>query len=302
MTNNLALVPAAAPLLPSPSNFEAYARAVQQWPMLDEAEEKRLIQQWRDHGSREAARELVASHLRLVVRVVRDHRGYGLPEGDLAQEGTVGLMRAVHKFDPSVGVRLAAYALRWIEAEIKEFIFRNWRLVKLGGTSAMKKLFFGYRHTMASLRELHVDRAAGVTPEEVAQAMGLSEAQVRQARAYFSGRDLALESPGPEGSDGPSDALMLEALPANQDTPEVLAEEENRQQAVHRLVHQAMARLPERDRAILTARKMLSPPQGLAELGVQWGVSAERVRQIENKAAAALAKELKALGAVQLLA
>lgn len=302
MTNNSALVPAASPLLPSPSNFEAYARAVQQWPMLDEGEEKRLINDWREKGDRNAARELVASHLRLVVRVVRDHRGYGLPEGDLAQEGTVGLMRAVHKFDPAVGVRLAAYALRWIEAEIREFIFRNWRLVKLGGTSAMKKLFFGYRQTVASLRELHADRAAGVSPEEVAEAMGLNEQQVRQARAYFSGRDLALEGPRADDAETPSDALMLEALPSNHETPAALAEEEDRQSAVRTLVHQALSGLPERERAILIARKMTTPAVGLAELGAKWGVSAERVRQLENKATSTLAKELKALGASQLLA
>lgn len=301
MTNNLVVSPAASTLLPSPSNFEAYARAVQQWPMLDESEEKRLVRDWREKGDRTATWELVASHLRLVVRVVRDHRGYGLPEGDLAQEGTVGLMRAVQKFNPSVGVRLAAYALRWIEAEIKEFIFRNWRLVKLGGTAAMKKLFFGYRQTVASLRDLKADRTASVTADEVAQTMGLGEEQVRQARAYFSGRDLALEGPAGDDTESPSDALMLEALPSNQDTPEMLVEEQDRQAAVHSLVHRALAKLPERERAILVARKMTSPAKGLAELGAQWGVSAERVRQIENKAAIALGKELQALGAGGLL-
>lgn len=301
MTNNLMALSQGA-LLPSPSNFEAYARAVQQWPMLSGEDEARLIAAWRQDGNRDAARDLVASHLRLVVRVVRDHRGYGLSDGDLAQEGTVGLMRAVHKFDPQVGVRLAAYALRWIEAEIKEFIFRNWRLVKLGGTSAMKKLFFGYRQTVASLRDMKADRSSGVTPEEVAKAMGLTEGQVSQARAYFSGRDLALEAPRDEEEVAPSDALMLEALPDAAQTPAAWAEETDRQAVVVALVQGALAQLTERDRDILVARKMTTPAVGLVELGQKWGVSAERVRQIESRAAQALAKALAPKGAAELLA
>lgn len=303
MSNNLALA-GGTHLLPSPSQFDAYARAVQQWPMLAADEEARLFRAWRDHGDREAARELVGSHLRLVVRVVRDHRGYGLSDGDLAQEGTVGLMRAVHRFDPSVGVRLAAYAIRWIEAEIREFIFRNWRQVRLGGTAAMKKLFFGYRQTVGALRDLRADRPAGVTPEEVARAMGLTEAQVEQARAYFAGRDLALDAPAPgaDGETGPSDALMLEALPAEEATPAARVEEADRLRAVQDTVQRALAELPERDRAILVARKMQSPARGLADLGEEWGISAERVRQVEAKALARLTARLADLGAPALLA
>lgn len=299
---NIALASSTDLTLPSPSQFEAYARAVQQWPMLSEEEERRLISAWRENQDRGAARDLVASHLRLVVRVVRDHKGYGLSEGDLAQEGTVGLMRAVHKFDPSVGVRLAAYAVRWIEAEVREFIFKNWRLVRLGGTSAMKKLFFGYRATVASLREMKADRSAGVTAEEVSQAMGLTEDQVHQARAYFGGRDLGLEGPRSDDDDSPSDALMLEALVDDNAGVAAQVEETDRVAAVHRAVHQAVARLPERDRAVLMARRLTSPPKGLAELGGELNISAERVRQIEQRAAARLAVLLEEQGAQALVA
>jgi len=299
---NIAVLPSTGLSLPSPSQFEAYARAVQQWPMLSEEEERRLVQAWREHRDRDAARDLVASHLRLVVRVVRDHKGYGLSEGDLAQEGTVGLMRAVHKFDPAVGVRLAAYAVRWIEAEVREFIFKNWRLVRLGGTAAMKKLFFGYRATVASLRDMKADRAAGVTAEEVSQAMGLTEEQVQQARAYFGGRDLALEGPRSDEDDSPSEALMLEALVDDSEGMAAQVEEADRVEAVQRAVRQAVEQLPERDRQVLMARRLSSPAKGLAELGGELGISAERVRQIEQRAAARLAVLLQEQGAHTLVA
>jgi RNA polymerase sigma factor (sigma-70 family) len=140
------------PRLPSPLNFEAYARAVQALPFLDDARERELAMAWKTTQDKGAAWELVMAHLRLVVRVVRDQAGYGLSPGDLAQEGTVGLMKAVHRFDPDRGIRLAAYAIKWIEAEVREYIMRNWRLVRLGSGSAMKKLFFGYRQALTSLR------------------------------------------------------------------------------------------------------------------------------------------------------
>ena len=302
MTNSTALQLTGQALLPPPSQFEAYARAVQQCPMLTEEREHELVAAWRQTQDGQAARELVMSHLRLVVRVVRDHRGYGLPEGDLAQEGTVGLMRAVHRFDPSVGVRLAAYAVRWIEAEIREFIFKNWRLVKLGGTAAMKKLFFGYRQTVTSLQEMGEQREPGVSPQVVAQAMGLTAEQVERAQAYFGGRDLALEAPAQDGEEGPSDALMLEALPALDDSPASRIEEQDRVSAVQAMVRSALAALPERDRTILVARRLTSPPRGLAEVGSDLGISAERVRQLENRAVKALEQSLASSGAPELLA
>lgn len=287
-------------LLPSPTDFEAYARFVQKWPMLSAGEEARLIKAWHEEGDRLAARDLVTSHLRLVVRVVRAHRGYGLSSGDLAQEGTVGLMRAVQKFNPLVGVRLAAYALRWIEAEIREFIFKNWRMVRLGGTAAMKKLFFGYRQTVASLKKMDADRKVGVTAAEVARAMGLTAEQVDQARQYFDGRDTALESPRFEDSEAPSDALMLEALPSGENHAEAY-EEEDRQAAITSVVRQALNRLPERDRAVVIARQLTVPPVGLVDLGKQWGISAERVRQVEKRASQRLLENLKENRAHQLL-
>ena len=269
--------------------------------MLGAAEEERLVAAWQVRGDREAARTLVLSHLRLVVRVVRDHSGYGLPEGDLAQEGTVGLMRAVHKFDPGVGVRLAAYALRWIEAEIREFIFRNWRLVRLGSASAMRRLFFGYRQTLAALNAAHADRPLGVSPQEVADAMGVAREHVETIRGYFGGRDLALDAPPSNGGPDPTEAWLLEGATGPM-SPEHHAEEASSRTATALAVHEALAQLKPRDRAILTARRLQDPPVGLAELGQRWSVSAERIRQIEARAAQALEAHLRQAGAQALIA
>lgn len=288
---------------PSPSNFEAYARMANAMPMLEEKREEALVQAWREHQDADAARELVLSHLRLVVRVVRDHRGYGLPEGDLAQEGTVGLMRAVHRFDPRVGVRLAAYAVRWIEAEVREFIFKNFRMVRLGASSAMKKLFFGYRKTLAALREMGDERGPEVSSQDMAKAMGVTVEQAEVARAFFTGRDLGWEAPSQDAEEGagPSDGLMLQALPLEHETPATLVEGDSTRQAIVRSVQAALSDLSERDQAIVRARRLTTPAVGLAELGAQWGISAERVRQIEQRAVKLLETSLHAAGAPALL-
>lgn len=283
-----ALVPTA---LPSPSNFEAYARAVQQLPMLSAAQEKAYVAAWADHADRDAARELVLSHLKLVVKVVRAHRGYGLPEGDLAQEGTVGLMRAVHRFDPAVGVRLAAYAVRWIEAEIREFIFRSWRLVRMGGSAGAKKLFFGYRQTVEALRKMGADdRPKNVTAQDIATAMDLPLSQVHQAEAYFRGRDVALLAPA--DGEGASEQISLESVASDVAGPQELHEVSSMRASTQLAVRHALDTLPERDRDILIARKLQTPPVGLQELGDRLGISAERVRQLELRAMKAMKEQL----------
>lgn len=307
MTNIAPVVPSGGmPVpaqFPSPTNFEAYARMAHAWPMLKEQREEALVKAWREHQDAEAARELVLSHLRLVVRVVRDHRGYGLPEGDLAQEGTVGLMRAVHRFDPKIGVRLAAYAVRWIEAEIREFIFKNFRMVRLGTSSAMKKLFFGYRKTLASLRQMGSERQVELSDQDMANAMGVTTEQVEIARAFFTGKDLGWDMPAQDTEEevGSNQAMMLQALPLDHDTPETLVETNSTRQAIVRSVQAALSCLPERDQAIVRARRLSSPPVGLAELGAHWGISAERVRQLEQRAVKILEKSLREAGAPALL-
>lgn len=285
--NTTALVPSSAlPVsqLPSPMDFPAYERAVQAIPMLSEAREKELVRAWCETKDREAARELVLSHLRLVTKAVKDHRGYGLPEGDLAQEGTVGLMRAVHGFDSRHGVRLAAYAWKWIEAEIREYIFRSWRLVRLGSGTTMRKLFFGYRKTMEGLRKWSPDRPVGVSAEDVARAMDLPEDQVLLAAQYFGGSDLPLLGADDEDA-GSADRLMLEAIPFNAPLgPEDVAEQLIDEDLGRRAISIAWQDLDERSREILSARRFAEPAIPLREVAQQWGVSIERARQIEHAA------------------
>ena len=270
--------------LPSPMDFHAYERAVQAIPMLTEEREKELVEAWRDRQDREAARELVLAHLRLVTKAVKDHRGYGLSEGDLAQEGTVGLMRAVHGFDHRHGVRLAAYAWKWIEAEIREYIFRSWRLVRLGSGTTMRKLFFGYRKTLDGLRKWSPDRPVGVSVEDVAHAMDIPQDQVQIAAQYFSGQDIALI--GQDEDDAPDeDRLMLEALPmAGAPQPDEIVERYSDDELGRQAICVAWQALDDRSQKILTARRLVEPATPLREVAQEWGVSIERARQIEHAA------------------
>jgi RNA polymerase sigma-32 factor len=282
-TTSLVTVPVT---LPSPVDFDAYLRAVNDIPMLSHDRETDLVQAWRNNQDRDAARELVLSHLRLVTKVVKDHRGYGLPEGDLVQEGTVGLMRAVKGFDPSHGVRLASYALKWIEAEIREYIFKSWRLVRLGGGATMKKLFFGYRKTVDSLRKWSPDRPIGIGSADVAKVMGVSSEDAAVALSYFSGKDLSLAIPD-DGEDGASHSLLLgevSAASVADNDPARITEDENDGVMGRRALAIAWDTLDHRSQGVLSDRRLSDPPLPLREVAEKWSVSIERIRQIEQSA------------------
>lgn len=282
--------------LPSPTDFGSYARAVQELPMLTQAEENALTQRWHEHQDKQAAWRLVMAHLRLVVRVVRAHSGYGLPAADLAQEGTVGLMKAVRRFDPARGVRLGVYALQWIEAEVREYVVHNWRMVRLGSTAAMKKLFFGYRKTVATLRGWGEDRDVAPTAAAIAKAMDLTPDQVRHAEAFFRGQDVALTGPGVDGSDQDRDDLVHTIWGQSSTvTPEEAASDADFHSVRHQALEHVMTQLPARDRAIFRARRLSDPATGLVELGRQYEISAERVRQIEARAFETITAKLQPL-------
>lgn len=281
--------------LPSPTDFSAYARAANDMPFLSEDEERACVSAWNESRDQEAARRLVLSHLRLVIRVVKGHEGYGLSPGDLAQEGTVGLMKAVHRFSPAVGVRLAIYAIRWIEAEIREFIFRNLRQVRLSSTKSLRKLFFGYRQAVQRLQAWTGEvRATTLTPQEWAQALGVSEDDVHQIEQYFGGQDqslmMTLDTDGDTGTVKAQERPLRDRLPTPFQSHDELAndpamvveilDEDSQTTALH----QAMSELSPRDQAIVKSRWLTTPPRGLAELGREWGISAERVRQVEMQA------------------
>lgn len=279
------LVPAAPTTLPSPVDFEAYSRAVNALPMLSEARERELALAWRDHQDKNAARELVLAHLRLVTRVVKDHRGYGLPDADLAQEGAVGLMKAVRGFDPLRGIRLAAYAIRWIEAEIREFIFRSWRLVRLAGGATMKKLFFGYRRTVEALREHGSERPVGVSPQDIAKALGVDDKSAAMAMEYFAGSDDSMSLLESDADAGRANVLEAQASNvANEEhetDPMAIVGKLRDDDMARRAMARAWEGLDERSRGVLAARRFSEPAVPLREVSEKWGVSIERARQIE---------------------
>src|SRR2546427_3638610 len=265
--------------VPMPTgSLEAYVQTVNRFPILSAEEERALAQRFRAEGDLEAARSLVLSHLRLVVAVARGYLGYGLPHADLIQEGNIGLMKAVKRFDPERGVRLVSFAIHWIRAEIHEFILRNWRMVKLATTKAQRKLFFNLRSmkptldplTLAEVRS--VARQLGVKPEEV------SEMEMR-----LSGQEIALE-PATDDDEGYAPiAYLADRSPGPSEVLEAKQDENLRARGLEA----ALASLDARSRRIVEARWLREKdPATLHELAGEFKVSAERIRQIEVKALA----------------
>ena len=265
--------------LPAPSaDLQGYLRAVQAFPYLSADEERDLATRLRRDDDLEAAWRLVTSHLRYVAKVARGYRGYGLPQEDLIQEGNIGLMKAVKRFDPAVGVRLVSFAMHWIRAEIHEFVLRNWRIVKVATTKAQRKLFFnlrGAKQRLGALSREEIDEIASdlaVRPEDVVEM----ERRLEARDAAFDG--LADDGDRP-GSAAPSAFIADSAL----DPSQAVEEEEWSEAAVGRL-HRALENLDGRTRDIVTRRWLTEPRAKLRELAQEYGVSAERVRQIEAQA------------------
>ncbi len=267
----------ATAVLPTGS-MESYITAAFQLPMLSQKEEHDLAVRWRDHHDLEAARQLVLSHLRFVVRIARQYAGYGLPQPDLIQEGTIGLMKAVRRFDPEMGVRLASFAVHWIKAEIHEFILRNWRIVKIATTKAQRKLFFNLRSSKKRLGWFTEQEI-----QEVAEDLGVKPEEVRAMEARLNNYDLALEpASGDEEEEG--HLAPIGYLPDTRMEPSTLVEAEDTERDEHQRLYEAMAELDERSKEILRRRWLSEKKATLHELAGEYGVSAERIRQIEKAA------------------
>lgn len=276
--------------LPSPENFEAYSRAVNNIPMLSEEDEKELSIRWFSKKDIYAAKELILSHLRLVVKVVKDHRNYGYSLSDLVQEGNIGLMKAVKKFDPNKEARLGSYALLWIEAEIRDFLLSNLRAVKIGGTSALKKLFFGYRKTVNKLRNLGDNFNSKIEPEKIAKELNVETKDILIADSYFNGNDISWDYINDEGENSTLDYEAIDT--SNNDwmtqsynnNPEdiIIKEKDNNTQLL--LLKEAFNILSDKEKDILISRKIKEPVDSLSVLSAKWNISMERVRQIENEA------------------
>jgi RNA polymerase sigma-32 factor len=267
----------AVPALPPVSSLESYVQAVNAIPMLTPERETALGRRLKEGNDLTAAGDMVLSHLRLVVSVARNYMGYGLPQADLIQEGNVGLMKAVKRFDPERGVRLASFAIHWIKAEIHEYILRNWRMVKIATTKAQRKLFFNLRSMKAS--------PAALTPTEiaqVAQTLNVKESDVIEMEQRIQGGDVALE---PSPDDGEESVSPIAFLADTAEGPSDLYERHQGEQLKARGLAQALAGLDDRSRRIIKARWLAeSQPCTLHQLADEFGVSAERIRQIEAKA------------------
>lgn len=287
-------------MVPSLGNLDAYISAVNRIPLLTPEEEGRFARELRDSGDLQAAGKLVLSHLRLVVSVSRQYLGYGLPQGDLIQEGNVGLMKAVKRFDPEQGVRLVSYALHWIRAEIHEYILRNWRMVKVATTKAQRKLFFNLRSMKQGMKgeaaEADTHRST-LTPAEVARMakeLNVKPEEVIEMETRLSGGDVALE---PQVDDGEESMAPIAYLADESQEPSRVLEARSRDDQSGSGIVLALDALDARSRRIVEERwlKVNDDASGgmtLHQLAAEYGVSAERIRQIE---VAALKKMRKAL-------
>ena len=258
-------------------SLDAYIQAVGSVPVLSKEDEQSLANRFRDDDDLEAARELVLAHLRFVVHIAKGYTGYGLPLADLIQEGNVGLMKAVKRFDPGYDVRLVSFAVHWIRAEIHEFVLRNWRIVKVATTKAQRKLFFNLRKAKKSLAWLSADETRAV-----AEDLGVSEKEVTEMERRLSARD-ALFDPQPDADDerafGPASYL-----PAPASDPAELVETADFKDDATRKMGHALAALDDRSRDIIESRWLTDHKKTLHQLADVYGVSAERIRQIENNA------------------
>jgi len=265
--------------LPIPSAYsqESYIQTVNRYPMLTLEDEQRLARAWHDHEDVDAARQLVVSHLRVVVSVARHYLGYGLPHADLIQEGNVGLMKAVKRFDPDRGVRLVSFALHWIRAEIHEYVLKNWRLVKVATTKSQRKLFFNLRSLKQSLNSMTLQEA-----DAMARELNVSRKDVLEMETRMSGHDVSIDPTFDDGEEGYSPLAYLASPDEN---PAQLLEREQTERLRHTSLIAALENLDDRSRHIIKARWLTEGEAStLHELAAQYGVSAERIRQIEARA------------------
>ena len=278
------------PTLASDGNLSRYLQEIRQFPMLEPEEEYMLAKSWREHGDTEAAHRLVTSHLRLVAKIAMGYRGYGLPVNELISEGNVGMMQAVKRFDPDRGFRLATYAMWWIRAAIQEYILHSWSLVKIGTTAAQKKLFFNLRKLKGQLQAIDEGDLSPENVKKIATDLGVPEEEVVNMNRRLAAPDHSLNAPLRIDGEGEWQDWLVDPS-ESQETR--LAEHEELDQRT-RLLADAMKTLNPRERHILEQRRLKDEPSTLEELSQEYGISRERVRQIEVRAFEKLQKAMKA--------
>jgi RNA polymerase sigma-32 factor len=282
--------------LPAPSpeqGLNRYMQDIRKFPLLEPEQEYMLAKSWVDHHDTRAAHQLVTSHLRLAAKIAMGYRGYGLPQAEVISEANVGLMQAVKRFDPEKGFRLATYAMWWIRASIQEYILRSWSLVKLGTTSAQKKLFFNLRKAKAKVGALEEGDLRPENVTRIATDLGVSETEVIDMNRRLSGSDASLNAT--VGSDGDSSTQWQDWLEdEDSDQAEHYAEKDELDTR-RALLAQAMSVLNERERDVLMERRLSDEPVTLEDLSTRYGVSRERIRQIEVRAFEKLQERMRQL-------
>ena len=282
--------------LPAPSpeqGMNRYLQEIRKFPLLEPEEEYMLAKRWVDHEDTEAAHKMVTSHLRLAAKIAMGYRGYGLPQAEVISEANVGLMQAVKRFDPEKGFRLATYAMWWIRASIQEYILRSWSLVKLGTTSAQKKLFFNLRKAKARIGALEDGDLRPENVERIANDLGVTEEEVISMNRRMSGGDASLNAMvGTEGDSATQWQDWLEDEDADQANDYA---ERDELEARREMLAEAMSVLNEREQDILVQRRLQDDVVTLEELSGQYGVSRERIRQIEVRAFEKLQEKMQAL-------
>jgi len=283
------------PAIQSEQGLSRYFREIWAFPMLSGDEEFMLAVRWREHDDRDAAHKLVTSHLRLVAKIAMGYRGYGLPVSDLISEGNIGLMKAVKKFEPHKGFRLATYAMWWIRASITEYVLRSWSMVKMGTLAGQKKLFFSLGRIK---RNLNMVSNGELDPEQanrVADALNVSRQDVVDMDRRLASRDVSLNASraGDDGEGPEFQDILVDGSP----DPETLVADDEETSYRRALLVRALKELPKRERHIFTERRLKDDPMTLEELGGIYGVSRERVRQLEVRAFEKVTKTVEGLAA-----
>ena len=262
------------------ASMDGYLQAVSTIPMLDAEKEKQLATRLQEEGDLEAAKQLIMSPLRFVAHIAKSYSGYGLPQADLIQEGNIGLMKAVKRFDPSVGVRLVSFAVHWIKAEIHEYVLKNWRIVKVATTKAQRKLFFNLRKNKKRLGWFNQAEVSTVANE-----LGVSEKEVREMESRMSGQDMGFDLTGDDNDDAPTSTYspVQYLTDGSADLADDIEEQQWQEQS-HARLFSALKTLDERSQDIVSARWLADDKATLQELAEKYNVSAERVRQLEKTA------------------
>jgi RNA polymerase sigma-32 factor len=280
---------AVLPALKAESGLSHYLDEIRRFPMLEPQQEYMLAKSWREHGDRDAAHQLVTSHLRLVAKIAMGYRGYGLPISEVVSEGNVGLMQAVKRFEPEKGFRLATYAMWWIKAAIQEYILRSWSLVKMGTTANQKKLFFNLRKAKSKISALEEGDMRPDQVKLIAKRLGVTEQDVVDMNRRLGG-DTSLNAPiREEGDSGEWQDWLVDDAPSQERILVDSEEADNR----HKALTDALSVLNERERRIFEARRLADDPVTLEDLATEFDVSRERVRQIEVRAFEKIQKAVK---------